>query len=168
MTNNPEPVTFEFDRYVNGVLMAEGVTIEREETLEAAMLVAARIASRGSNGEAPVLVLRPNPEPVAQADLVKLKSDAGLPDMPTPLTYELRQAVSGEGPRAYDWQDKPHRLLYDACREVERLRAEIARKDEALQRYGWHEEGCPMHTSSVTRNTFCACGLDAALKEPNQ
>lgn len=30
MTPNPEPITFEFDRYVNGVLMAEGVTIERE------------------------------------------------------------------------------------------------------------------------------------------
>ncbi|MCK0531486.1 hypothetical protein [Sphingobium agri] len=50
---------FEFDRYINGKLMAEGVTIERETTLEAAMVVAARIASKGANGEAPVLVYRP-------------------------------------------------------------------------------------------------------------
>lgn len=49
---------FEFDRYVNGVLMAEGVTIERETTLEGAAKAAARIASRGANGEAPVLVFR--------------------------------------------------------------------------------------------------------------
>jgi len=49
---------FEFDRYVNGVLMAEGVTIERQTTLAAASREAARIASRGPNGEAPVLVFR--------------------------------------------------------------------------------------------------------------
>ena len=56
---------YEFDRYVNGVLMAEGVAIERERTLEAACRVAARIASRGPNGEAPVLVLRALPLPKA-------------------------------------------------------------------------------------------------------
>jgi hypothetical protein len=49
---------FEFDRYINGVLMAEGVTIERETTIEDAARVAASIASRGPNGEAPVLVYR--------------------------------------------------------------------------------------------------------------
>lgn len=47
---------FYFDRYINGVRMAEDVCIERETTLESAMLVAARIASKGPNGEAPVLV----------------------------------------------------------------------------------------------------------------
>ncbi len=51
-------IVFEFDRYINGRLMAEGVRIEKAKTLEAAMLTAARIASRGPNGEAPVLVLR--------------------------------------------------------------------------------------------------------------
>lgn len=47
---------FYFDRYINGVRMAEDVCVERETTLESAMLVAARIASKGPNGEAPVLV----------------------------------------------------------------------------------------------------------------
>ena len=48
---------FHFDRYINGVLMAEGVTIERESNLADAARVASRIASKGPNGEAPVLVL---------------------------------------------------------------------------------------------------------------
>jgi hypothetical protein len=39
------------------------------------------------------------------------------------LAAECRQAVNGEGPRAYDWSDKPHRLVYDLCREIERLAA---------------------------------------------
>jgi len=58
---------FHFDRYVNGVLMAEGVTIERQKTLAGAMREAARLASRGPNNETPVLVLAalPQPEPVA-------------------------------------------------------------------------------------------------------
>ena len=54
----------EFDRYINGQLMAEGVTIEKAETLEAATASAVRIASKGPNGEAPVLVLRREREPV--------------------------------------------------------------------------------------------------------
>ena len=54
---------FEFDRYINGRLMAEGVRVERGESVEAAMRFAARIASRGPNGEAPVLVLRWMPLP---------------------------------------------------------------------------------------------------------
>lgn len=51
-------MAFEFDRYINGQLMAEGVTIERQGNLPDAMREAARIASRGPNGEVPVLVLR--------------------------------------------------------------------------------------------------------------
>lgn len=51
-------MVFEFDRYINGQLMAEGVTIERQGNLPDAMREAARIASRGPNGEVPVLVLR--------------------------------------------------------------------------------------------------------------
>ena len=72
--------------------------------------------------------------------LLQLQVDAGIPHTPTPLTYELRLAVSGEGPRAYDWSDKPHRLLYDACSEIERnagqvtvLEEENARLLEALE-----------------------------------
>jgi hypothetical protein len=48
---------FHFDRYINGVLMAEGVTIEKEANLAAATKSAARLAPRGPKGETPVLVL---------------------------------------------------------------------------------------------------------------
>ena len=36
-------------------------------------------------------------------------------------TDEYRNAPSGMGPHAYDWKDKPHRLIYDLCAEVDRL-----------------------------------------------
>lgn len=38
---------------------------------------------------------------------------------------EYRLAPSGQGPKAGQWGDKPHRLVYDLCNEVERLRAII-------------------------------------------
>ncbi|WP_288432796.1 hypothetical protein [uncultured Stenotrophomonas sp.] len=47
---------FIFARFVNGVRMAEGVTIEKERNLTDAMQVAAKVASKGPNGEIPVLV----------------------------------------------------------------------------------------------------------------
>ena len=62
---------------------------------------------------------------VPQEELERLKNDCEIPDMPTQLTYHLRRAVSGEGDYQYDWKDKPHRLIYDACREIERLSAII-------------------------------------------
>lgn len=49
---------FFFDRYINGVRMAEDVCVEREATLESAMRVAARIAAKGPNGEPTVLIYR--------------------------------------------------------------------------------------------------------------
>jgi hypothetical protein len=65
----------------------------------------------------------------------ELQRLAGIPHLPTDLTYELRLAVSGEGPRAYDWTDKPHRLLWDACgaleRAEERLRQAVLAEREA-------------------------------------
>lgn len=66
--------------------------------------------------------------------LVALQRTAGLKTMPTPLTHDLRIAVSGKGPRAYDWQDKPHRLLYDACTEIETQAREAAAKDAEIAR----------------------------------
>lgn len=64
-----------------------------------------------------------NTTPVSQEELEKLKNDCDIPDMPTQMTYHLRLGLSGEGDYAYDWSDKPHRLVYDACREIERLSA---------------------------------------------
>ena len=39
--------------------------------------------------------------------------------------------------------------------------AEIARLRKALERYGLHEESCPIVDESGDR--FCTCGFDAAL-----
>ncbi len=36
-------------------------------------------------------------------------------------TKDYREAPSGMGPLALEWKDKPHRLVYDLCTEVERL-----------------------------------------------
>ena len=63
--------------------------------------------------------------PVPQEELERLKNDCEIPDVPTKLTYHLRRAVSGGGDLADEWNDKPHRLIYDACREIERLTAII-------------------------------------------
>jgi len=66
-----------------------------------------------------------NLTPVSQDELVKLMNDCEIPDMPTQMTYHLRLAPSGEGDYANEWDNKPHRLIYDACREIERLAAII-------------------------------------------
>jgi hypothetical protein len=60
-----------------------------------------------------------------------------LPDIDAPYTKEplitqpdlsledFRDAVGGKGPKAYDWADKPHRLVYDLCREIHALREKL-------------------------------------------
>lgn len=58
--------------------------------------------------------------------LARFQLDCRIPYLPTQLTYQLRWAVHGNGPRAYDWEDKPHRLVFDACSEIERLTVELA------------------------------------------
>ena len=45
------------------------------------------------------------------AMLEALQKDADIPHLPTQETYQFRMAVSGQGPLAYQWSDKPHRLL---------------------------------------------------------
>lgn len=37
---------------------------------------------------------------------------------------DYRNAPSGEGPHAFTWNDKPHRLLYDLCDKLDSLKAE--------------------------------------------
>lgn len=61
----------------------------------------------------------------------KLRIDAGIPHTPTDLTFDARMAVIGSGPLAAEWEDKPHRLVYDLCREIERLNAPLG-DDDAL------------------------------------
>jgi hypothetical protein len=39
-------------------------------------------------------------------------------------TKDYRDAPGGIGPQASEWEDKPHRLIYDLCGEIERLRSE--------------------------------------------
>lgn len=56
MTDAPKRI-WEFDRYINGVLMAEGVTVEKQPDIASAMKAAATIASRGPHGEVPVLIV---------------------------------------------------------------------------------------------------------------
>ena len=38
-----------------------------------------------------------------------------------------RDAVNKTGPLAYDWDDKPHRLVYDLCKEMDRLQAALTK-----------------------------------------
>lgn len=54
-----------------------------------------------------------------------LQRAAGISHTPTDLTYDCRMAINGDGPRAYDWADKPHRLVYDLCSAVERLESAL-------------------------------------------
>lgn len=62
-------------------------------------------------------------KPLITDAAIRLQKDAGIPHMPTQLTYDARMAIVGEGPLAYDWADKPHRIVYDLCREIERIAA---------------------------------------------
>ena len=75
----------------------------------------------------------------------KLKRDAGLQHMPTPLTYDLRKGVSGHNAGeflswGYQWKDKPHRLVFAACSEVERQAERIATLEKDAARYRWLTE----------------------------
>ena len=84
---------------------------------------------------------------VDNAALEAVKRDAGIPHLPTQKTYEFRLAVSGEGPLAYQWSDKPHRLLYDACSiiESEAAQRQTTQSDALLDAEGvklyWYRQG---------------------------
>lgn len=47
----------------------------------------------------------------------------------THSTDDYRAAPAGDGPLATAWNDKPHRLVYDLCRDVDALRRQ---RDELL------------------------------------
>lgn len=42
------------------------------------------------------------------------------------MVRDCRNAMANEGPRADEWNDKPHRLVYDLCNEVVKGRTENA------------------------------------------
>src|SRR6478752_10184605 len=44
-----------------------------------------------------------------------------------PDTKDFLDAICGDGPRAGDWADKPHRLVYDLINKVTALHADIRR-----------------------------------------
>jgi len=76
MTHDTPPKRiWEFDRYINGVLMAEGVSIEKQPDLASAMKAAAIIASRGPHGEVPVLIVREDAS--EHAALIREAEDRG-------------------------------------------------------------------------------------------
>ncbi len=45
-------------------------------------------------------------------------------------TQTYRIAPSGEGDQAFNWEDKPHRLIYDLCEEIELLQAVLKTKEK--------------------------------------
>lgn len=59
-TDNKTLPVFRFARYVNGIRMAEGVTIEKAQNLPEAMRTAAKLATIGHGGDVPVLVHEPS------------------------------------------------------------------------------------------------------------
>lgn len=63
-------------------------------------------------------------------------------------TDDYRDALSGEGgfgSLGYEWSDKPHRLVYDLCGEIDLLRTRIAEIEAALRE---------------ARSMLSCCGLD--------
>jgi len=78
-----------------------------------------------------------NLTPVSEEELLRLKNDCQIPDMPTQMTYHLRFAPSGEGDYAYTWKDKPHRLIYDASSEIERLNVRIQQLEDIVEQLNW-------------------------------
>ena len=56
----------------------------------------------------------------------------GLVDGTTIQDY--RNAMSGEGPLAAQWIDKPHRLIWDLCGEVELLQDIVDELSKGIDR----------------------------------
>lgn len=49
-------------------------------------------------------------------------------------TQDYRLAPSHQGPLANQWVDKPHRLIYDLCSEVERLQTKLGDHEILVKR----------------------------------
>jgi len=166
MTNKPEPNTrpgealkppFHFDRYVGGVLMAEGVTIERRGDLASAILAAARIAPKGANGQVPVLVLRPEPNthPLTQpSELVERPSEA-IEVLAGPYRQlDMDGVIVGVSRQAID-----ETLAY-----LTQLEAQIAKLQARLEVVpGWSEDadGIACRNDTIKLQDECIAKLQA-------
>jgi len=165
-TNKPEPNTrpgealkppFHFDRYVGGVLMAEGVTIERRGDLASAILAAARIAPKGANGQVPVLVLRPEPNthPLTQpSELVERPSEA-IEVLAGPYRQlDMDGVIVGVSRQAID-----ETLAY-----LTQLEAQIAKLQARLEVVpGWSEDadGIACRNDTIKLQDECIAKLQA-------
>lgn len=112
----PQP-PFEFDRYVRGALMAEGVYIGRQTTLADAMQEAARLAEKGPNGEVPVLVYRPSALCLAASDALR---EALAECQRWHEREDKALSKSGRGDADYYWRRGEHK------REIERISVVLA------------------------------------------
>lgn len=76
-------------------------------------------------------------EDATELDLAAFDIECGLTYPSTPLTFAFRRAMLGEGSEdfgspGYQWSDKPHRLVFTACEEIERQAHVIAEQKNAL------------------------------------
>jgi hypothetical protein len=74
------------------------------------------------------------------ADRIAEIKAASAPVLGDRETWDYRCAPEGEGPLAYEWSDKPHRLVYDLSGAVERLTAELAEARAEQKRLAWFED----------------------------
>lgn len=73
----------------------------------------------------------------SELDRAAFDIDCGLTYPSTPMTFAFRRAMCGEGADSflspgYQWTDKPHRLVYSLCSEVERQAHVVAEQKMAL------------------------------------
>ena len=101
---------YEFDRYINGRLMAEGVKVEKAKTFEEAVVTAARLASRGPNREVPVLVLRSPP---------RQSNGVGGAILDDATKRKLREALRFSASRSVISSEDEHRILSALANEKE-------------------------------------------------
>ena len=77
-------------------------------------------------------------------------------------TDDYRNAPSNIGPLASTWDDKPHRLVYDLCRELEKVLAERDAAYRALVLLGRD-----LHSHRYVRSATekkCAAIIETAIK----
>lgn len=50
-------------------------------------------------------------------------------------TKPFRDAVNGDGELAAQWKDKPHRLVYDLCKQIEEMHEEAQAMREVVKAF---------------------------------